>query len=138
LTTNKRKPAFDHLEDTAEDTALQKAYKATQRQWIQDNFEIPGDYRPERLYAKMASGRWADITFAGSSFLVDGEAKLYEQWKRQGTNSTMSDALESIFKAVSLKREENGMTTIGTSFKMDAAKICRQIQLYHQYHQPLN
>lgn len=133
-----KKKAFENFDDTAEDTTKQKEYKAKQRKWVKDNFEVAGDYRPERLYAKMASGRWADVTFAGASFLVDGKKELYEEWKRQGNNADVSDRLESLFKSISLRREEDGMTTIGTRFKLDAAKIGRQTSSHHPYRQPLN
>ncbi|UKZ80878.1 hypothetical protein TrVFT333_008643 [Trichoderma virens FT-333] len=111
---------WEKFEDAPDDDDAKKNRKKKQRDFIHNNFEVPGDYRPERLYAKMASGWWGEgVSFAGPSSMADKSSDEYATWKEVKENDHASSTLESIFKDISLKREEDGMTTIGTRFNLD-------------------
>jgi hypothetical protein len=108
----------DH-KDKPEDTAEDKAANAVQREWVNNCFQLPGDYSAERLYAKFADARWSDVVFAGKSFTINGKPESYEAWKKRSfENAKISLAFESTFKEICRVREIQGYTTIGTHFNL--------------------
>jgi hypothetical protein len=105
--------------DKPDDTDEAKALNASQRDWINKCFQLPGDYTPERLYAKFADARWSDVCFAGKSFTINGKPETYEAWKKRSIeNAKISLAFESTFKEICLARQIQGYTTIGTRFNL--------------------
>ncbi|KAK4161607.1 hypothetical protein QBC43DRAFT_302779 [Cladorrhinum sp. PSN259] len=110
---------FSNLDDHDDDTEGTKKFKAKQREWVKNNFEVAGDYRPERLYAKMAAARWNEMSFAGPSFTVNGVEETWEEWKLNKANRTVAAAFEKIIKTTWADRAEEGLTAIGTRFNLD-------------------
>ncbi len=122
--------------DKPTDTEEEKQLNASQREWVSSCFELPGDYTPERLYAKFADARWSDVCFAGKSFVVNGKLESYEAWKRRSLeNAKLSLAFESTFKEICIARQLQGYTTIGTRFNLkDARKVpTARAALYRMY-----
>lgn len=113
---------FSNLDDNDEDEENKKKFKARQREWIAKNFTVEGDYRPERLYAKMSAARWNELEFHGSSFVVEGVPELWEEWKKEKANRTTAAAFEKIIKTTWMDRAAEGLSAIGTRFNFDGAK----------------
>ncbi|CAM1508036.1 Fc.00g048840.m01.CDS01 [Cosmosporella sp. VM-42] len=107
------------LRDDPNDDEATKQYKKERRQWIADNFDVPGDYRPERLYAKMADAHWNDMKFEKSSFIIDGKRTNWDSWSRIGDNRKVADSLKMILQNICYERETQGLTSAGFSFKFD-------------------
>ncbi|KAI1293913.1 hypothetical protein F5Y03DRAFT_373909 [Xylaria venustula] len=110
--------------DKATDSEEEKATNAAQREWVRKCFQLPGDYSSERLYAKFADARWSDVCFAGKSFTINGKPESYDAWKRRSLeNARLSLAFESTFKEICIARQFQGLTTIGTRFRLKDARI---------------
>lgn len=99
-----------------------RQWKKERRDWIKNNFNVAGDYRPEQLYAKMSSARFADIRFDRSSFRVDGKTLDWETWKRVPGNAGIASAFQMIMAQVCFDREKAGLTSAGFNFKMDPSR----------------
>ncbi|KAH7064064.1 hypothetical protein BKA63DRAFT_586612 [Paraphoma chrysanthemicola] len=106
--------AHDDKDD--EDT---KKWKEETRKWIEDNFDVPGDYRPEQLYAKMASARWSDIRFDRGSFTIKGKPVNWDSWSKIPGNADIADSFKMIMGKICREREKSGLTSAGFSFTMD-------------------
>ncbi|KAK3360759.1 hypothetical protein B0T25DRAFT_602581 [Lasiosphaeria hispida] len=108
--------------DEEGDSEVDKEFKRKKREWIANTFQLPGDYRAERLYAKFADARWGgeSFRFVGRSFVVDGVSQTYEVWKMASrANAQVANAFESVFKSIWIDRQLSGLTTIGTRFSLD-------------------
>lgn len=85
----------------------------------------------------MSDARWDNVMFAGPSFHANGQKKAYEDWKRLPENIEISAALEHLIKIVCNKREVDGLTNIGTRFKLDDEKTkLRMSPSISSYHEP--
>ncbi|KAK0707165.1 hypothetical protein B0T21DRAFT_377299 [Apiosordaria backusii] len=106
--------------DKPGDSQRLKDYNKKQRDWIANCFQLPGDYRPERLYAKFADARWGNFRFVGRSFVVNGIEEDYPVWRQDNLNNAkVANAFESVFKDIWTERQMAGLTTIGTKFNLD-------------------
>lgn len=106
--------------DEPDDSDDLREYKRKQREWIDKSFQLPGDYRAERLYAKFADARWGNFKFVGKTFMIDGVARDYPVWKLASLkNARVANAFENVFKDIWVERQMAGLTTIGTRFNLD-------------------
>lgn len=123
---------FSDKEGDSEDL---REYKRKQREWIDKSFQLPGDYRPERLYAKFADARWSNFKFVGKTFVIDGVPRDYPVWRLANEqNAAVSLAFEAVFKEIAIKREMKGLTTIGTKFNLDdPAKLASRPATYREF-----
>lgn len=113
---------FATYQDQPNDTPEKKEINRQNREWIANNFEVPGDYRPERLFAKMSAARWNEMTFAGTSFTLNGKTETWEAWSKKLENLSAAQTIRYLFERIWLEREIQGWTSIGTRFALDGDK----------------
>ncbi|GJC97844.1 hypothetical protein ColKHC_06670 [Colletotrichum higginsianum] len=91
------------------------------KEWLQKHFQVPGDYRPERIFAKFADAHWSQVSLVTNPFNKDDLKSVYEQWKNSSEkNASIGNAFEKVFQVIAVQRQNQGLTTIGTRFNLDA------------------
>ncbi|KAK2051795.1 hypothetical protein LY76DRAFT_673537, partial [Colletotrichum caudatum] len=114
--------AFDTYDDNPLDTPEKRQYNKEMREWLQKYFQVPGDYRPERIFAKFADAHWSQVSLVTNPFNKDDLNSVYEQWKNSSEkNASIGNAFEKVFQVIAVQRQNQGLTTIGTRFNLDAA-----------------
>ncbi|KAI0526152.1 hypothetical protein F5B22DRAFT_589306 [Xylaria bambusicola] len=83
-----------------------------QREFIENEFDVPGDYRIERLYAKLTSANWNNFDMDNSVFLdSDGKVMKYDDWKDD--DDAAASAFSSLCSSWARAMNKKGLTTLG-------------------------
>ncbi|KAK7983147.1 heterokaryon incompatibility protein-domain-containing protein [Apiospora arundinis] len=82
-----------------------------QREFIENEFDVPGDYRIERLYAKLTSANWNNFDMDQSKFIIDGTEMSYDDWKDDDDKA--ASAFSSLCSSWARDMNKRGLTTLG-------------------------
>ncbi|KAK4085586.1 uncharacterized protein Triagg1_576 [Trichoderma aggressivum f. europaeum] len=83
-----------------------------QREFIEKEFRVPGDYRLERLYSKFTSAQWNHFDLYGSQYYdADGNPMTYEQWQKK--DPTAAAAFGIMLSMYGTDMEAQGLSTLG-------------------------
>ncbi|KAI8249180.1 hypothetical protein K4K53_000266 [Colletotrichum sp. SAR 10_77] len=111
--------AFDTYDNNPLHTPERRQYNGQMREWLQKHFQVPGDYRPEQIFAKFADAHRSQVSLVTNP-LADLNS-VYEQWKTSSEmNTNIGNASEKVFQIIAVQRQKEGFTTIGTRFNLDA------------------
>ncbi|OBR08062.1 hypothetical protein CH63R_09583 [Colletotrichum higginsianum IMI 349063] len=118
---NNAMATIDTYDDNPLDPPEKRQYNKEMREWLQKHFQVPGDYRPERIFAKFADAHWSQVSLVTNPFNKDDLKSVYEQWKNSSEkNASIGNAFEKVFQVIAVQRQNQGLTTIGTRFNLDA------------------
>ncbi|KAL7791605.1 hypothetical protein V8C43DRAFT_283414 [Trichoderma afarasin] len=83
-----------------------------QREFIEKEFRVPGDYRLERLYSKFTSAQWNHFDLYNSQYYdADGNPMTYEQWQQK--DPTAAAAFGIMLSMYGTDMEAQGLSTLG-------------------------
>ncbi|KAL6792265.1 hypothetical protein GGI42DRAFT_346449 [Trichoderma sp. SZMC 28013] len=85
-----------------------------QRAFVEKEFSVPGDYKLQRLYAKLTSAQWNKFDVHTSKFFDDkGNPMTYEQWQKKDLmGATTFGATLSSYGA---DLQKQGLSTLAVS-----------------------
>jgi hypothetical protein len=91
--------------------------------WISQEFSLPGDYRIERIYAKLSSAKWGnpDYKLSQAGF-YDTERKSPRSLEEYMVDKDTSALLAFFFQRWAVEMEEEGHSTCGVSFSIEKKK----------------
>ncbi|GAW23683.1 hypothetical protein ANO14919_132580 [Xylariales sp. No.14919] len=82
------------------------------REFIEKEFDIPGDYRIERLYAKLSSANWNNFDMEHSKFFNDdGKEITFDEWEDEDEREAAR--FQSFCNSWARSMERRGLTTLG-------------------------
>ncbi|KAF3055500.1 hypothetical protein CFAM422_012994 [Trichoderma lentiforme] len=83
-----------------------------QREFIEKEFKVPGDYRLERLYSKFTSAQWNHFDLYNSQYYdADGNPMTYAEW--QAKDPPGAAAFGILLSMYATDMEKDGLSTLG-------------------------